>query len=744
MSNSVTIDVLLSDKLFRSQFAQFQSRLRGQFLRLEAITSQLGATLVGIGRDMTFAAAGMAAPFALSVRQFTEYERKMATVKAINADGEEAFKRLGDKAREMGRSTVFTASQAAEAMRFFAVGGLRANTILGAMKPTLDLAAAGQLDVAAAADITTKILRNSGIETERLGYAVDVMAKAFTTANTDLVQLGDALKYTGPIAKNAGMSFEETVAAIQLLSNAGIQGQMAGTTLRGAILQLTSPSKEAQKALKQLGVEVNDAQGNMRPLADILADMQAGTAGMGSGDRMGILGNIFQARTAAGMAELMDKSAQVRQFTESLKQAGGTAQHIADVQLDTLWGALKIVASAVQEVQISVGEALAPVLRMFSLDVIAATDAVGSWIRGNQGVVRVVALSVGIFGAAAVSTLTLGLAFKGFAGALSLAHLGFSMLPKVIGLVTTSLSLLLSPIGLGVTALGVLGAAFAYNAIEGETFGDKLITVLKGVLYGFAVVEAAVINWRATLELGFVTTKLAMLAFWQDARHTFTVAVPAYLQWFGDEFWHIMETIASYAKAAWENIIENVAQAMVAVWNVIQGQPWEFAWTPLLRGAENTIGKLPEIAERALTGTEFALSNRMDELSAQIGAGVQDRYTKLLEAFFPGPTKDKGGAATNAAPLADALGGSGAVAQSLSQSVAEIIGLTEQWDRIAKATAGEGDPAKQTAEATKQVAANTKKTTDLLDDIADATKQTPGAIQELAATLSRGVVAVLG
>ena len=106
-----------------------------------------------------------------------------------------------------------------------------------------------------------------GIEANDLGNAVDVLTKAMTTANTDLTQLGDAMKYIGPIAKSAGLEFEEVTAAVQLLSNAGIQAEMAGTVLRGMLLQLTSPSKEAADTLQELGVSVVDAQGGARPLA---------------------------------------------------------------------------------------------------------------------------------------------------------------------------------------------------------------------------------------------------------------------------------------------------------------------------------------------------------------------------------------------------------------------------------------------------------------------------------------------
>ena len=182
----------------------------------------------------------------------------------------------------MGATTVFSASQAAEAMSYFALAGFDTQQIMDALGPTLNLAAAGQIEIAEAADIAAKIMSGMGISADNLGNAIDVMAKAMTTANTDLTMLGDAFKFVGPMAKTAGVSLEEITAAIQLLSNAGIQGEMAGTTLRGMLLSLTSPSSEAKRELDRLGVSIIDSAGNVRGLAAIIGDLESSLSGAGS------------------------------------------------------------------------------------------------------------------------------------------------------------------------------------------------------------------------------------------------------------------------------------------------------------------------------------------------------------------------------------------------------------------------------------------------------------------------------
>jgi TP901 family phage tail tape measure protein len=245
--------------------------------RLKAFATSMRRT------GMRVFGGGLAAalPFGLSAKVFANFEQQMARVKALtNASGGE-FQKLEAKAKQLGSTTVFSASQAAEAMSYFALAGFKTDQILGAIGPTLDLAAAGQIEIAEAADIAAKIMAGMGLSADELGNAVDVMAKAMTTANTDLTMLGDAFKFVGPMAKSAGISLEEITAAIQLLSNAGIQGEMAGTTLRGMLLSLTSPSSEAQKELQRLGVRIVDTAGDVRPLVDIITDLENAMSGVG-------------------------------------------------------------------------------------------------------------------------------------------------------------------------------------------------------------------------------------------------------------------------------------------------------------------------------------------------------------------------------------------------------------------------------------------------------------------------------
>ena len=324
-------------------------KLTGGLRKAQRRLKAFGASVRSIGQRMVAVSAAAVTPFAVSTTVFAGFEQRMARVRALTGATGKDFDRLADMAKRLGESTVFSASQAADAMGFFALAGFDVDQILRAIGPTLNLAAAGQLEIAQAADIAAKIMAGMGLEADKLGGAVDVLTKAMTTANTDLVQLGDAMKFIGPIAKSAGIAFEEIVAAVQLLSNAGIQGEMAGTSLRGALLTLTSPSKEAAGMLKKLGVTIVDAAGDVRPLVDIIGDLERATKNLGSGKRLEVIGTIFQARQAAGVAELLSQGAdKLRDYTAALRASGGTAARIAGVQLNTLTGNVTILRSALE------------------------------------------------------------------------------------------------------------------------------------------------------------------------------------------------------------------------------------------------------------------------------------------------------------------------------------------------------------------------------------------------------------
>src|SRR5690625_4114830 len=197
----------------------------------------------------------------------------MNEVAALSGATGDELDQLRAKAREMGAATMFSASEAADAMGFLAMAGFDTNEVLEAIPGTLQLAASAQMDLGRAADIVSNILTGYGKTTEELAHVNDVLVASFTSANTNLEQLGEAMKYAGPVASSAGVQFEEAAAALSLMGNAGIQGSMAGTSLRGALSRILSPTDAAAGAMERAGLSFTDAQERILPLVDILEQL---------------------------------------------------------------------------------------------------------------------------------------------------------------------------------------------------------------------------------------------------------------------------------------------------------------------------------------------------------------------------------------------------------------------------------------------------------------------------------------
>ena len=219
---------------------------------------RLGNKLRDMRGPLLAATAAIGGLGLLAGKTFAGFEQQMARVGAVSGATSGQLVQLTEVAKEMGRTTQFSATQSAEALTFMAQAGMSVTDQIGALPKVLQLAAAGSLELGQAADIVTNVMAGFGLSTEELGHANDVLTVAFTNANTDLSQLGQAFKMAGPVAKAAGISFEETAASLAIMGNAGIQASMAGTSLRGAISRLLNPSGEAADIIERMGLTVTD------------------------------------------------------------------------------------------------------------------------------------------------------------------------------------------------------------------------------------------------------------------------------------------------------------------------------------------------------------------------------------------------------------------------------------------------------------------------------------------------------
>lgn len=323
-------------------------------------SKRVGQELDNVGRKANrtqqllaraFAFATISAGITASIRLLANFEQQMSTVSAITGATEGQFAALREEAQLLGANTRFSASQAAEGMVFLARAGFNVDQVLGSIGGTLKLAQAGALGLASAADIASNVLQGFRLEVKETGRVVDVLALAANSSNTNVEQLGQALKFVAPVAAGLGVSLEETTAAVGALSNAGLQASMAGTGLRRVLAELESPSSNSEKILNSLGLTTDDVKISSVGLTTALTRLR--DAGLDTGLSL----ELFGQRGGPAFEVLASSLPSVVALDKALQSAAGTADRIAAIMDDNLNGALLAVKSAIEGVILAFGDA---------------------------------------------------------------------------------------------------------------------------------------------------------------------------------------------------------------------------------------------------------------------------------------------------------------------------------------------------------------------------------------------------
>lgn len=335
---------------------------------LSAMSVAAGNLISGL----TQAATGKLTELAkTSVGVGMSFQSSMSQVAATMGVGVDQIQNLTDKAKEMGSTTAFTATQAADALNYLALAGYDANKAAEVLPSVLNLAAAGGMDLAYASDLVTDAMASLNLEASKANVDEfgNKLAKAASKANANVSQLGEAILTVGGTAANLKGGTTELTTALGLLANVGIKGAEGGTHLRNIILSLQSPTDDATKLMEQLGLQVYDAQGNMRGLDDILTDLNGSLAGLTQGQKDSVINALFNKTDLAAVNVLL--AAQGEQW-ESLAQqidaageaAGdsGAMAQMAETQLDNLQGSVTIMQSALEGLQLGIYDYLEPSL----------------------------------------------------------------------------------------------------------------------------------------------------------------------------------------------------------------------------------------------------------------------------------------------------------------------------------------------------------------------------------------------
>lgn len=328
----------------------------------------LGAAAVKTTADFDSSMSQVYATMGDKAKEMVEYNGK--TVSSMEA--------LRDYAQEMGATTKFTASQAADALNYMALAGYDAQTSMSMLPNVLNLAAAGNMDLARASDMVTDTQTAFGISLDRTTQMVDEMAKAASTGNTSVEQLGDAFLTVGGLLQETNGGFvemadgtkvavdnvQEMEIALTAMANAGVKGSEAGTHMRNMLLKLASPTKEGYEAFDRLGISIYSADGKMKSLNEIFTELNGSLENLTQEEKLKAISDIFNTRdTAAAEALLKAVGQDWDKIGESILNAEGAASTMADTQLDNLNGQLTILKSGIEGLLIQIGDIMMPYLK---------------------------------------------------------------------------------------------------------------------------------------------------------------------------------------------------------------------------------------------------------------------------------------------------------------------------------------------------------------------------------------------
>ncbi|MEV2698089.1 phage tail tape measure protein [Paenibacillus larvae] len=417
-------------------FSQKMERARKEMKDTKEKSKKTKESIEKMGKGATVAGAAMVGGFVAVVKQAADFEQQMSKVKAISGATGDDFQRLNETARHLGAVTKFTATQAGEGMEYLALAGWKTNDIISAMPGMLDLAAAGALDLGRAADIVSDTMQAFGLDASTATHAADVFAYAQANANTNVEQMGEAMKYLSPIAHALGWSLEESSAATMSLANSGLKGSIAGQAFASSLARLAKPTKRMAGLMKETGMEFFDAQGKMKSMPELVAEIEKGTKGMTEQQRSAALSILFGAEAYKHWAILLDTgSGKLKDMTKNLQNCDGTAEQMSKTMIDNLYGSIEIFKSGVSEVAIKLGNHFIPSIRK-------GVDALTKFVEGLGKIdpnkveifVKVAGTAVGILAVAGAVTKLAG-AFRAL----------------VLGM---------GPIGWVIAGVSALGAAF--------------------------------------------------------------------------------------------------------------------------------------------------------------------------------------------------------------------------------------------------------------------------------------------
>ncbi|MGG3677486.1 phage tail tape measure protein [Heyndrickxia faecalis] len=316
-------------------------------------------TLATIG--FGYASAKMFELGKAAIQTGMEFDKQMSAVQAVSGATANQFKELRKQAIDLGASTTKSASEVAAGQLELAKSGFTVKQIMAAMPGVIAASTASGEDMARTAEVMTSALNGFGLKASAASHVADVLAQAANDSSADINDLGYAFKYAAAPAHALGMKLEEVSAAIEIMSDAGIKGETAGTTLRGGLIQLLKPSEETSKMMQRLGIEVEDSKGHFVGLANLIQNISKSLEGQTRAQKLANLSAMVGTEAASGFLTLMEAGpSKINKYTESLKKSDGASAKAANTMQHNFAGAVEQLGGTIESIAINVSDVLTP------------------------------------------------------------------------------------------------------------------------------------------------------------------------------------------------------------------------------------------------------------------------------------------------------------------------------------------------------------------------------------------------
>lgn len=501
----------------------------------------VGGKVEGVGKKLLPVTGAVVGLGVAAVKTAADFDAAMSQVAAVSGASGEDLERLRKKAREMGEQTKFSASEAAEAMNYMAMAGWKTEDMLNGIEGIMSLAAASGENLGSVSDIVTDALTAFGLSAADAGHFSDVLAQASSNANTNVGMMGSTFQKVAPVAGALGYSVEDMSLAIGLMANASIKAEVAGTSLKTALANMAKPTDAQAAAMKQYGISLINADGTMKSFGEVVNNLRSSLGGLSEAEQVAAASTIFGKESFAGMLAIVNASeADFNKLTDAVYNCDGAAKNMADTMQDNLPGQLEILKSQMDELAISVGEILMPVIRDIVTHLQNFMDKLNGMSEEQQKTVVVIGLLAAALGPVII---IIGTLIQSIGAIMTVAP----AVATALGAVKIAIAAIGGPVTIVIaviTAL-VLKLIHAYNT--SEEFRNKVNAVFDAV---GNKVNAVINTIIGVFQSG--------IAYYKNAVSDIKAAWSELVSWFSDKVSDFVSIGKNVLMGLWNGINDKV------------------------------------------------------------------------------------------------------------------------------------------------------------------------------------------